>query len=86
MMINCGPPLDERLAARDERKKAYLSQWHPFFALWPRRIGASRCVWLEWIRRKGRYIDNGYHGGEWVWEYRLSLDREMTTDNPSDVT
>lgn len=77
MLLNCGPPFDERLASRDQRKHARLSQWHPFFALIPRRIGQNHCVWLEWIRRKGRYCDDGYHGGSWDFEYRLSLDREM---------
>lgn len=76
MLLNCGLPRDEIRARREHSEHMRLSQWHPFFAFWPRRIGQTQCVWLEWIRRKGEYFDVGYHGGEWQFEYRLSTDRE----------
>lgn len=76
MIINCGMPRDERRALAREAEYARLSQWHPFFALWPRRVGAERCVWLEWIRRKGVYED-GYNGRGWVFTYRLTTIREL---------
>lgn len=77
MKFDCGLPLDERKAFRDAAERKRLSQWHPFFALLPRRLGATECVWLEWIRRKGQYYDNGYHGGEWRFEYREAVDRSL---------
>lgn len=66
MKLNCGPNREERYYAR----QAYLTNWHKFFALWPRRIGDThQCVWLEYVERKGTY-NCGYGGGYWEWEYR----------------
>lgn len=76
MIINCGIPRHERRAARAKAEFDRLSQWHPFFALLPRRIGQDRCVWLEWIQRKGSWSDGWYYGGQWSWTYRLSRIRE----------
>ena len=77
MKLNCGLPADERAALKWKAKKAYLEQWHPFFALWPRRVGPTQCVWLEWIRRKGTWCEYQYHGAWWRYEYRLSIDKEI---------
>lgn len=76
MILNCGPTRAERAATRWIAKKDRLEQWQPFFAFLPRRVGPDLCVWLEWIRRKGRYVDEGYYGAYWVYEYRLSLLKE----------
>lgn len=61
MRINCGPTPKERV------KK--LKQWHPFFALWPRRVGPNDCRWLETIERKGEFWAIEMYSG-WNWEYR----------------
>ena len=76
MIINCGIPRDERRALKAKAAHEYLSQWHPFFALWPRRIGPERCVWLEWIQRKGTWCEGWYYGGQWEFKYRLARLRE----------
>ena len=71
MKINCGPTPEERNKARHE----YLTNWHPFFCLWPRRLGPNDCRWLETIQRKktyhsfGRYIPH-LGSGYWQAEYR----------------
>ena len=50
-----------------------LTNWHPFFALFPRKIGEKDgkdiCAWLEWIERKGKFVSS-YGDSGWVWEYR----------------
>lgn len=79
MIFNCGKPFSQRCAERTEELYAQRTQWHPFFCLLPRRVG-TQCVWLETIRRKGRLEDCGY-STRWYYEYRLSLQRELNTDD-----
>lgn len=61
MKFNCGPTTEER--------REYLANWHPFFAVLPRRVGSHDCRWFEWIERKGSYII-GRSGVWWNWKYR----------------
>ena len=61
MKWDCGPDWAE------ERER--LENWHPHFALWPRRVATHDCRWLEWIERKGKYYwDVDYEF--FSWEYR----------------
>lgn len=67
MKFNCGPT---RLEKRRARHK-YLTSWHPFFAIWPRRVGKDDCRMLEIIYRIGRY-ETSYTSDDtpwWTWEY-----------------
>lgn len=76
MVLDCGETW--------ETKKARLSEWHPFFALWPRRVtvlnGRHKCAWLQMIERKGKYctIEDTWlrmHIPDWwEWSYRLPSD------------
>lgn len=66
MKFNCGPTPEQKEADRLHR----LTNWHPFFVMWPRRLGEGDCRWLETIERRGRYL-LGFDGPEdWRWEYR----------------
>ena len=62
MKIDCGETWAD--------KKARLSEWHPFFTLWPRMLASHDCRWLEWIERKGDYFSCPLTGGGWLWQYR----------------
>jgi hypothetical protein len=78
MIFNCGPTWAERAIAR----RTELSQWHPFFVLWPRRIG-NRCVWLHVVRRKIRFQEDDYSGSWYKYpEYRFSLKDELRIPPP----
>lgn len=75
MRFYCGPTPEETRAAKlalQRTEKERLQQWHFVFLWWPKRI-RHQCIWLEWIRRKGR-VEEGYdYGGlyeYWKWEYR----------------
>jgi hypothetical protein len=77
MRFNCGEAKHVRDAIRFEKKLARrdrLSEWHPFFALIPRRVGSRDCRWLEWIERKGTYNpEDGFYSTRnpwWSWGYR----------------
>lgn len=61
MKFDCGPTYEEVIEAR--------SKWHPFFAIWPRRVGPHDCRCFEWIERKGTFHSN-WADEYWVWEYR----------------
>lgn len=61
MKINCGPTPAQKFKA--------LQEWHPFFALWPRRVGPNDCRWLEAIERRGELRRGGGYA-YWNWEYR----------------
>lgn len=68
MKLNCGPTR----YIRNLRRRAYLSDWHKFFVLWPRRItDTEQCVWFEFIERRGSYHPINRHGGYWNWKYRV---------------
>jgi hypothetical protein len=75
MKVNCGPSKAARERRHKEREQA-LREWHPFFPLWPRRVGENDCRLLEWIeRRKVTFTvtewDYGpYEYEDWRWEYR----------------
>ena len=78
MKFNCGPTHEEKQELR-KIEEAKLKEWHPFFAVTPKRVGSYDCRFLEWIERKGEtYI--GYQVSpcfpyafkvtKWRWEYR----------------
>jgi hypothetical protein len=48
-------------------KRKRLENWHPFYAIWPRRVAPHDCRWFEMIERRGMY---GPHYAEWFWSYR----------------
>ena len=58
-------------AEETEAWKKRISQWHPFFPLWPREVdvvdGRWRCAWLETVERRATRIYDGYFI---LWEYR----------------
>jgi len=76
--FNCGPTPAERrarIAKRMAEREEYLSNWHPYFALVPRRVGSGDCRWLETIERKGARVPSNWERGfindvEWIWDYR----------------
>lgn len=57
---------------RELKRERYLTQWHPFFCLIPRRVG-DEIVWLEHVQRKGRWHEGWYDPGYWEWEYRIPI-------------
>lgn len=57
---------------REILKERYLTQWHPYFCLIPRRVG-DEVVWLETIQRKGRFVEGWYSKDRWEWEYRIPM-------------
>ena len=61
MKFDCGPTWAE--------KRERLKNWHPFFAIWPRRVGSRDCRCFEWIERKGTFSLVRMHSF-WRWEYR----------------
>lgn len=75
MRLHCGPTRAERTLVRETEQREYLTQWHPFFCLLPRRVG-HECVWLETIQRKGRQDYSGYNL-VWFFEYRFNPIEEM---------
>ena len=58
MILSCG------------ESREVLENWHPFFAIFPRRVGTENgriiCAWLETIERKGKCHERF----GWDWEYR----------------
>lgn len=71
MQFNCGQSSYEKYMAR----MGELKNWHPFFALLPRRAGHT-CHWLEYIERKGTRV-RGWNKFDqridrWSWEYRAA--------------
>lgn len=48
------------------------SNWHTWFAWYPINIGKT-CIWLERVRRKGKY-DADWGGGYWNYEYKVMED------------
>lgn len=76
MKFNCGPSPEARAAKRAQEFKR-LQEWHPFFAVVPRRVGENDCRMLEWIIRRGtlyQEVTITCFGVEYVWamkwEYR----------------
>jgi hypothetical protein len=73
MIFRCGETSVVKQERRD-MEHARLSEWHDFFALFPRNIaeknGRCICAWLQVIQRKGRFIV-GYESDWWRWEYRI---------------
>lgn len=55
MKFDCG----ETLAEKYERQ----SQWHPWFAWFPVKVGSHDCRWLETVQRR-RYVYFEYKGME----------------------
>lgn len=62
MKFDCGETEDE--------KHTRLSNWHKFFAIWPRRVGVHDCRWLETIERRGSSYTGGFYETLWIWTYR----------------
>ncbi len=42
-------------------------EWHDWFAWYPVRIGSER-IWLERVRRKGKFFEDSC-GGAWQFAY-----------------
>ncbi len=55
-----------------------LSQWHDFYAIWPRKVAAHDCRVFETIERRGRYWAAG--NGWFVWEYRAKNSDNQTKE------
>ncbi len=66
MRFNCGPTWAEQ--------EAISKDWHPFFAIWPRRVGSNDCRSFEWIERRKVYKSERrpppYAGYSYEWLYR----------------
>ena len=65
MRFDCG----DTPGARWLKEAKRLENWHPHFALLPRRVGPWDCRWLEWVERKGFYGPLKSKFGT-VWGYR----------------
>lgn len=78
MRFNCGPTWAERRILKDEQTHKRLTQWHPFYCWLPRRVD-DKCVWLEWIQRKGRQEYCGY-SLTYIFQYRFNPIEEMLND------
>lgn len=61
MRFDCGETYEEW--------EARLSDWHPWFAWHPVRLGSHDCRWLETVMRKGTIYGcpGDYY---WVWKYK----------------
>lgn len=66
MKFNCGPTYAEQEAIHKE--------WHPFFTIWPRRVGSNDCRAFEWVERRKVYKAiprmTLYTGYSYEWFYR----------------
>ena len=51
---------------------ARTTQWHPWYAWHPVRIGKYK-VWLAWVLRKAREASFDGYGG-FIWEYKDAED------------
>ena len=75
MKFNCGPTWEEKQELR-KIEEAKLKEWHPFFAIIPKRVGSHDCRCFEWIERKGVKHEGfwcsaaNYIPSWWIWEYR----------------
>lgn len=76
MKFNCGPsPETKRRREREAADEArlYYTNWHPFFAILPRRVGENDCRCFERIERKGTVrwacLPMGMYPA-YRWEYR----------------
>lgn len=84
MKFNCGPSPETKRKRKEHAadvEHLRLINWHPFFALRPRRIGENDCRWLEQIERKGTRVQRSQitmHGilNYWTyeWQYRAKQD------------
>jgi hypothetical protein len=63
MRFNCGPSIAERMARKEN--------WHKWFAWHPVRVGKGDCRWLEYVRRKGIFIQIG-----WNFKYKSLKETE----------
>lgn len=80
MKFNCGLSPEAKRKLKDEAANElhrYLIEWHPFFALIPRRVGENDCRWLERIERKGTRVQRlcptpvgMMYYWAYQWEYR----------------
>ena len=59
MKFNCGPDGYERFAILVKRRER-LEQWHPFYAIWPRRVNSRDCRAFEWIERRLIFVDSDH--------------------------
>lgn len=55
-------------AWREQDRQAKLSNWHTWFAWYPVRLGEFEVVWLERLKRKGKFYEGAGHYW-WQWEY-----------------
>lgn len=73
MRFKVGATRAERAIKKNTERECYLTQWHAFFCLIPRRVG-DEIVWLEVVLRKGRFEQGyGYSSDRWEWEYRIPM-------------
>jgi len=73
MKFNCGLTFSDRKKLKEE----YLSKWHPYFTIFPKRVGNYDCRFLETIMRKGTKVKSyrrteytSYTVKIWKWEYK----------------
>ena len=56
-----------------KRQPVDKTDWHPWFAWFPVKIGSERYAWLEIVQRRGTWIEKGYDpngpDGCWKFEY-----------------
>lgn len=45
--------------------------WHRWFAWYPVSVEEGGCVWMEWVWRIKRPVQNYYIGG-YEWRHKLS--------------
>lgn len=44
--------------------------WHRKFAWLPRYVGRNDVRWLEFVERRGEFVNGYYSPNFWEWEYR----------------
>lgn len=85
MILICGKPIYERLDEYFDKRKERKLDWHRYFTLVPRRIDNNRCVWLQFVERRGSIytfrsrlpessITADFYG--WRYEYRIGEEIE----------
>jgi hypothetical protein len=76
MKFNCGETETEKIN-RLLKERQRLKEWHPFFPLWPRKVGSKDCRAFEWIERKGWW---DIYDHCWEWEYRVKQNEHNKTE------
>ena len=71
MKFDCGETWQEKL----DRK----SKWHRWFAWHPVRLAPHDCRWLEYVERKGVWVDF-MKMSFWTWDYREIVKNKQFAD------